>query len=55
MSSKGNTSPNDRRIRCKSQLSVATHSIPEKIITVKPIDGRKMLESIKEAKESEQK
>lgn len=41
--------------RWKSQISISADSVPEKIITVKPIDGRKMLESIQETKETEQK
>lgn len=41
--------------RWKSQMSITSSSVPEKIIMVKPIDGRRMLESIQETKESEQK
>ena len=55
-STKDNSSPKyKKQNRWKSQMSISTNSVPEKIIIVKPIDGKKMLESIQETKESEQK
>ena len=54
ISTKSNTSPKARaNLRAKSQLSSSETQLPEKIINVKSIDGRQMLESIKETKESE--
>ena len=53
-STKTNSSPKAQRDRAKSQLSKTESQIPERVIQVKPIDGRQMLESIKETKESEQ-
>lgn len=56
ISTKTNSSPKAKQnSRCKSQLSTKQHIIPEKVIQVKPIDGKTMLESIQETKESEQK
>lgn len=39
--------------RAKSQLSTSSSRVPERIIQVKPIEGKEMLESIQETKESE--
>ena len=44
---------NNTNNRAKSQLSASSTQLPEKIINVKAIDGKKMLESIQEAKETE--
>jgi len=54
ISTKSNTSPKAKNNGTKSQLSTNTSQLPEKVISVKPIDGRQMLESIQETKESEQ-
>lgn len=44
---------NNTNNRAKSQLSASSTQLPEKIINVKAIDGKKMLESIQETKETE--
>jgi hypothetical protein len=54
ISTKSNTSPKAKQKRTKSQMSSTQSNPPEKIINVKAIDGRQMLESIQETKESEQ-
>jgi hypothetical protein len=54
-STKAASSPKNRQNRAKSQLSKTANMVPEKIIQVKPIQGKEMLESIQETKDSEQR
>lgn len=55
-STKAASSPKMRKhLRSRSQVSTKQSHLPERVIQVKPIDGKQMLESIQETKESEQK